>query len=64
MSTLRSDMTVNEVIRDFPAALAVFSAFGIDACCGGALPVLEAAARHRIDEEALLSALRDAIRAA
>ena len=64
MSTLRSDMTVNEVIRLFPASVAVFGSFGIDSCCGGALPVLEAAARHRIDEEALLDALRAVIRAA
>ena len=64
MSSLRSDMTVNEVIRHFPASVEVFSRFGIDSCCGGALPLLEAAARHRIDEDALLSALRAVIRAA
>ena len=64
MSNLSSDMTVNEVIRAFPASVEVFSRFGIDSCCGGALPLLEAAARHRIEEEALLTALRAAIRAA
>ena len=64
MSILRSDMTVNEVIRLFPASVEVFGRYGIDSCCGGGLPLLEAAARHRIDEEALLNALRAVIRAA
>jgi iron-sulfur cluster repair protein YtfE (RIC family) len=51
------EMTVNETIRRFPRTVAVFNAHGIDSCCGGALPVAEAAARHRIDLAELLEAL-------
>ena len=55
--SLHMDMTVNEVIQLFPAAVAVFKRFGIDSCCGGALPIREAARRHGKDEKELLAAL-------
>lgn len=51
-------LTVNEAIRRFPATVAVFNDFGIDACCGGAASLAEAAARDGADPEALLAALR------
>lgn len=51
-------MTVNEVIRQAPVAVAVFKRYGIDACCGGGLPVGEAAARHGIDEATLIAELQ------
>jgi len=54
------EMTVNETIRRFPKTVAVFSAHGIDSCCGGGLPIAEAAARHRIDLARLLEALEAA----
>ena len=50
-------LTVNEFIREFPATVQVFNAFGIDACCGGAVPVRDAAERDGADAEALLEAL-------
>lgn len=53
-------MTVNEAIRRFPATVAVFREFGIDACCGGAAAVAEAAGRHGLDAERLLAALNRA----
>jgi iron-sulfur cluster repair protein YtfE (RIC family) len=49
---------VNEIIRLHPRTVEVFRHFGIDSCCGGAAPLNEAAARHGVDEEALLAALR------
>jgi regulator of cell morphogenesis and NO signaling len=52
------DMTVNEVIRQAPATVVVFSRYGIDACCGGGLPLAEAAVRHGHDVETLLAELR------
>ncbi|HEU0078480.1 MAG TPA: DUF542 domain-containing protein, partial [Longimicrobiaceae bacterium] len=55
--TIDAGATVNETIRRFPATVAIFSAFGIDACCGGAVPVREAAERHGMDPDALLAAL-------
>ena len=52
-----SSPTVNDLIARFPETVTVFNAFGIDACCGGAVPVREAAARDGADLDALLDAL-------
>ena len=52
------EMTVNAAIRTFPQTVAVFNDFGIDACCGGAVPVPEAAVRDGVEPGALLEALR------
>lgn len=57
MTTIPDDMTVNEVIRRFPDTVAVFNDFNIDGCCGGAVPVREAAERDGADPEAVLAAL-------
>jgi regulator of cell morphogenesis and NO signaling len=57
-SRIEPGMTVNEVIRRAPVAVTVFKRYGIDACCGGGLPVGEAAARHGIDEATLIAELQ------
>ena len=54
------DMTVNAVIARYAEAVRAFAAFGIDACCGGQKTVREAAAKHGIDLEALMTAIRAA----
>ena len=54
---LSEALTVNELIREFPATVQVFNDFGIDACCGGAVPVRDAAERDGADPTALLAAL-------
>ena len=54
--------TVNETIRRFPETVAIFKAFGIDSCCGGAKTVTEAAALHGIDTAMLLEILEEAAR--
>lgn len=51
--------TVNDVIAERPATVAVFHRHGIDACCGGDLPVGEAAERHGIDPSELLAELEE-----
>jgi regulator of cell morphogenesis and NO signaling len=56
-SSATIDRTVNEAIAANPAAVEVFARFGIDACCGGALTIAEAARRHGIDAGVLLDAL-------
>jgi len=58
-NTLRVDMTatVNEMLIQHPATVAVFNAFGIDACCGGDVSIEEAARRDGADPAALLAAL-------
>ena len=55
-------MTVNEAIRLHPATVGVFNEFGIDACCGGAVPIREAAVRDGADPQVLLVALEQAVR--
>ena len=55
------DATVNEVVNAYPETLPVFQRYGIDACCGGAHAVGEAARRHRVDAVLLASELRGAI---
>ena len=54
------ETTVNDLIRSVPATVDAFNRFGIDACCGGAVPIAEAADRDGADVTALLAAL-DAI---
>jgi iron-sulfur cluster repair protein YtfE (RIC family) len=54
-------ITVNDLIARFPETVATFNAFGIDACCGGAVPVREAALRDGADPDALAAALAEAI---
>ncbi len=54
-------LSVNDVIQRYPAVVAVFSRYGIDSCCGGALPVAEAASRHKIDPVVLRDALMQAV---
>ena len=62
-SSIDASSTVNDIVARYPSTLAVFNAFGIDTCCGGALPVSEAAARHKIPLNALRSALESALAA-
>jgi iron-sulfur cluster repair protein YtfE (RIC family) len=52
---------VNDVLMSHPATTKVFNEFGIDACCGGAVPVHDAALRDGADPAALLDALNAAI---
>ena len=49
--------TVNRIIVDYPAAVSIFNAFGIDACCGGDASLEEAARRDGANLDALIEAL-------
>jgi len=49
--------TVNEILLQYPAAVSVFNAFGIDACCGGDASLEEAARRDGANLPALAGAL-------
>ena len=60
MTTISADLTVNELIQLNPAAAAVFNSYGIDSCCGGGLPLKEAAQRHGLDVNTLLAAVANA----
>lgn len=52
---------VNDVIQSYPATTNVFNAFGIDACCGGAVSIHDAALRDGADATGLLNALNTVI---
>jgi len=58
--TIDTAATVNDILVEHPAAVAVFNTFGIDACCGGDATLSEAARRDGADVFALIAAL-DAI---
>ncbi len=62
-NTIEASAIVNETLRQYPETTGVFNQFGIDACCGGATSITEAAVRDGADPAALLSALNVAIRA-
>jgi len=55
--------TVNETIAHHPRTITVFNLFGIDACCGGAATIRDAAARDGVSLTTLMQALRDAANA-
>lgn len=54
--------TVHEAIHALPGAHEVFRRFGIDACCGGDLPLAVAVERHGVELDLLLDALSTAAR--
>lgn len=54
-------MTVNEAIHRWPTTVEVFHRHGIDACCGGAARIADAAARHGIDTAALLAEIERSV---
>jgi len=50
-------MRINEVVRLHPETVSVFHRYGMDACCGGAKTIEEAAAAHGLDLAEVLDAL-------
>lgn len=59
--SLSLDTTVNDVLHCHPETMRVFNAFGVDACCGGAQPLREAAHAAEILPDELLFAVESAI---
>ena len=55
--TIDTPVTVNDVLANHPEAVSVFIEFGIDACCGGDVPLEEAARRDGANAQALIDAL-------
>ena len=58
-----ANLSVNATIRRFPESVAVFNELGVDACCGGASSLAEAAIDAGITLETLVAALEKAVTA-
>ena len=52
--------TINQIVAQYPNTLPVFAFFGLDTCCGGALPLEEAVTRHGLSLTAVVHALQEA----
>ena len=55
---ITGETTINEAVLLRPGSVRVFERFGLDACCGGGLPIAEAARRHGLDAGEVLEAVR------
>ena len=53
--------TVREIALEEPSSIRVFENFGIDYCCGGRKPLSEACAASRVDVDAVIAALEEAV---
>ena len=56
-SPIDTTLSVNEIIRRYPASLAVLNAAGIDTCCGGAESLAVAARNSGADLERLVAGI-------
>ncbi len=57
-----SSETLNTIVARYPGTLPVLKAFGLDTCCGGALPLDVAADHHGLDVTVVLRALHDELK--
>jgi iron-sulfur cluster repair protein YtfE (RIC family) len=56
--------TVREVVTRYPAAVAIFKAFKVEACCDAGRPLGEAAQRAGVSRDVLIEALELNLRGA
>lgn len=61
MDLITKDMIINEVINKYPQTIAVFNKFNVDACCGGGQSIEKTATADKVDVDALLKALNEAL---
>jgi uncharacterized protein (DUF2249 family) len=59
--TVDASETLNELVARAPETLPVLQHYGLDTCCGGALPLATAAQHHNLELAGLLTALRAAM---
>ena len=55
------DQTLNAIVATWPYTLPILQRFGLDTCCGGAIPLHTAAQHHQLDLAQLLAELQAAI---
>ena len=56
-AVLDPSWTLNEIIRQYPAAIVVLSRYRLDTCCGGTRTIADATQAHGINLGALFSDL-------
>ena len=59
--TLTAEDTLNAIVARYPQVLPVLQRFGLDTCCGGALPLHTAVEHHGLDLSEVVAALRAAL---
>ncbi len=57
---ITKEIVVNDCIKLYPKTIGVFTRFKIDSCCGGAVPIEEAAKRDGAPLEDLMKAVNEA----
>ena len=60
MADIQASQIVNDVIKEHPKTITVFTNFNIDSCCGGATSIETAATRDGASLKELLEALNEA----
>jgi len=63
-TTIDTSVSVNEMVASHPETMPVFNRFGLDTCCGGGAPIVEAARRDGAKLGDLVQALEGAIASA
>lgn len=58
--TITPDQPLNAIISAYPQALPILQRFGLDTCCGGAIPLEVAAKHHGLVLAEILRALQSA----
>ena len=57
LTTIVDTDSLNTIVARHPQALEVLQRFGLDTCCGGALPLRVAVEHHGLDLDQVLAAL-------
>jgi regulator of cell morphogenesis and NO signaling len=58
--TITKEEIVNNVIKEHPSTIEVFTRFAIDSCCGGAASIEASAKRDGAELDSLMDALNKA----
>lgn len=57
---INPEHSLNAIVAAYPYTLPIFQRWGLDTCCGGAVPLRIAAEHHNLDLSQLLTALQAA----
>lgn len=57
-ATIRVSDTLNDIVGRYPQTLPLLQRYGLDTCCGGALPLDVAAQHHGLATDEVLAALQ------